>query len=116
MVDFVGSVLAENNFPKVTDVVKNGKMVKFKFYRKKELWYETECGFLFPVPIDDTGDGQFNRDIKAITLMRWIRKAIKEIEKENTTGELRNVKDTDEVREIAKVSATNLTECYLTGR
>ena len=32
-----------------------GKKARFKFYRDGELWYETDDGFEFPVPIADTG-------------------------------------------------------------
>jgi len=60
----------------IKDMVKDGKQVEFKFYRKGELFYETECGFLFPVPISDTGDGQFNRTDKAMMFMRYIRKEL----------------------------------------
>ena len=50
--------------------------VKFLYYRKGELYYQCENGFIFPVPIDDTGDASFNSDDKAILFMRWIRKAL----------------------------------------
>lgn len=43
----------------IKDMVSGGKKVRFLAYRQKELWYTTECGFDFPVPIDDTGDGVF---------------------------------------------------------
>lgn len=64
----------------IKDMVKGGKQVEFQFYRKGELFYKTECGFLFPVPISDTGDGQFNRTDKAMMFMRYIRKYIQELE------------------------------------
>lgn len=50
------------------------KTVTFIEYRKGNLWYSTECGFLFPVPIEDTGDGTFKANDKAIMFMRYIRK------------------------------------------
>jgi hypothetical protein len=49
----------------------------FICYRDGDLWYRvTGEGFTFefPVPISDTGNGIFPAQIKAITLMRWIRK------------------------------------------
>lgn len=52
----------------------SGKQVKFLRYQRKELWYVTECGFEFPVPIDDTGDASFSASDKAILFMRWIKK------------------------------------------
>lgn len=43
-------------------------------YRGGQLWYEVEGkDFVFPVPIDDTGSGTFERDMDAVQLMRWIR-------------------------------------------
>ena len=59
-----------------------GKKVYFKYYRKGELWYETEDGFMFPVPISDTGDGQFNSEDKATLFMRYIRKYKESMEAE----------------------------------
>lgn len=55
------------------ELVKN-KKVRFKLYRDGELWYETEDGFEFPVPISDTGTGIFKAEDGAIQYMRWIRK------------------------------------------
>lgn len=61
----------------LTEMVKD-KKVKFKYYRDGELWYETEDGFEFPVPIGDTGTGVFKAEDKAILFMRWIRKRMEE--------------------------------------
>ena len=52
------------------------KVVEFVFFQHNQLWYRTECNFMFPVPIDDTGDGAFQRTDKAIYFMRYIRKHI----------------------------------------
>jgi hypothetical protein len=57
------------------DLIK-GKKVHFTFYRDGELWYETEDGFNFPVPIADTGTGIFKAEDGAIQYMRWIRKQL----------------------------------------
>lgn len=62
------------------DMVKGNKKVKFSFYREKELWYKTECGFEFPVPIDDVGGAIFMAEDKALLFMRYIRKHLKTIE------------------------------------
>ena len=67
----------------IKDMIK-GKKVQFLFYKEGELWYTTECGFKFPVPIDDVGTAAMNVEDKAILFMRWIRKEIvivEEIEK-----------------------------------
>lgn len=64
----------------IKEMVKDGKKVNFVRYRQKELWYVTETGFEFPVPIDDTGDGIFLAQDKAMLFMRYIRKHIANIE------------------------------------
>jgi hypothetical protein len=59
---------------KTADIIKASKVVRFKYYRDGELWYETDQGFLFPVPISDIGTATFNATEKTILLMRYIRK------------------------------------------
>jgi hypothetical protein len=56
------------------------KKVHFRFYRDGELWYSTESGFEFPVPIADTGTGIFLHEDRAIVFMRWIRRHLELIE------------------------------------
>jgi hypothetical protein len=63
----------------VKDMVKDGKRVRFVRYRHGELIYVTECGFEFPVPIHDTGDGVFLAEDKAMLFMRWINRQITEL-------------------------------------
>ena len=58
----------------IKDMVANGRKVRFTHYKSGELWYVTECGFEFPVPIADTGDGVFLAEDKALLFMRYIRK------------------------------------------
>lgn len=64
----------------IKDIVSNGKKVKFIRYQNNELWYITECGFEFPVPISDTGEANFQSEDKAILFMRWIKKHLTHIE------------------------------------
>lgn len=64
----------------IKNMIVGGKMVTFAYYKQKELWYTTECGFEFPVPINDTGDATFLNTDKAILFMRWIRQHIASIE------------------------------------
>lgn len=64
---------------RVIDMVK-GKRVTFTHYRKGDLWYETECGFSFPVPITDCGDASFLVNDKAPMFMRYIRAEKERIE------------------------------------
>ena len=65
----------------LTEMVKQ-KSVKFEFYRRGELWYSTDDNFMFPVPIEDTGDGKFLASDKAILFMRYITKQLKAVENE----------------------------------
>ncbi len=64
----------------IKEMVSSGKQVHFVHYQGKELWYKTECGFEFPVPIDDTGEAAFASQDKAILFMRWIRKHLAHID------------------------------------
>ena len=48
---------------------------EFQYYKDNQLWYKTNFGsFLFPVPIEDIGNAQFNRMEKSLLMMRYIRK------------------------------------------
>ncbi|MEJ2133344.1 MAG: hypothetical protein P8Y95_17360 [Gammaproteobacteria bacterium] len=58
-----------------------GKMARFVYYRDKALHYETDDGFLFPVPVEDAGSATFNAEEKAILMMRYIRKHLENVEK-----------------------------------
>lgn len=58
---------------KITDIVRN-QNAHFVFYRDQALFYETDNGFQFPVPVSDAGSATFNHEEKAILLMRYIRK------------------------------------------
>lgn len=58
------------------EMVNNKQKVRFRYYRDGELWYATECGFEFPVPVSDTGTGLFPAEEKAILFMRWLRRQI----------------------------------------
>jgi len=57
-------------------LVSDNKLVHFKFFRKGELWYTTEDGFEFAVPVSDTGDGTFLASDRAMIFMRYIRKQL----------------------------------------
>lgn len=57
-------------------MVSDGKKVRFQYYKQNQLWYVTETGFEFPVPIEDAGDASFLAEDKAMLFMRYIRKHI----------------------------------------
>lgn len=70
------------NIPKIKDEVIDNKKVNFAFYRSGNLYYTTDSGFLFPVPISDIGEATFLAQDKAILFMRYIRKQIEAIQSE----------------------------------
>lgn len=64
----------------VKEMVKGGKKVTFSYFYGGDLWYKTECGFEFPVPVEDTSGAVFRAEDKAILFMRWIRKHVAFVE------------------------------------
>ncbi len=60
----------------IGEMVKEDKRVTFIHYKDSELWYCTECGFEFPVPISDTGSATFFAQDRAMLFMRYIGKQI----------------------------------------
>jgi hypothetical protein len=52
------------------------KQVHFQFYRHGDLYYKTDDGFEFTVPVSDAGDGIFLNEDKAMLFMRYIRKQL----------------------------------------
>lgn len=62
----------------IKDCIKG--QVTFQFYRKGELFYKCDNGFVFRVPASDTGDAVFNSVDKAMLFMRWIRKELESVE------------------------------------
>jgi hypothetical protein len=58
------------------EMIVNNQKVRFSFYRDGNLWYETECGFRFPVPIAEAGTATFAAEDRAILFMRYIRKQL----------------------------------------
>lgn len=61
-----------------------GQLVKdnvctFSFYRAGFMYYTVPFenkNYRFSIPMDDVGNGTFDKEMKAITLMRWIKKAL----------------------------------------
>ena len=62
------------------EMVVNNQKVRFSFYRDGQLWYETECGFRFPVPIEEAGTATFLAEDRAILFMRYLRKYMAALE------------------------------------
>ena len=70
----------QERYMNIKDIVKN-QNAHFVFYRDKSLFYETDYGFQFPVPISDTGSATLQNEEKAILLMRYIRKHMESTDK-----------------------------------
>lgn len=64
------------NQPSLKDLVVRDKNVTFQYFRRGQLWYQTECGFLFAVPVEDVGDATFNATEPSTMMMRYIRKQL----------------------------------------
>ena len=62
------------------EMIINNQKVRFCFYRDGNLWYETECGFRFPVPIAEAGTATFEAEDRAMLFMRYIRKQLATVE------------------------------------
>lgn len=63
------------------EMVSNNQKVHFTHYIDGDLWYITDCGFSFRVPISDIGNATFLAEDRAILFMRYIRKHIDLINK-----------------------------------
>ena len=62
----------------IKQIVKDNKAT-FSFYRQNVAYYNVTVDgvvYVFPVPVDDLGGATLNAEEKAITLMRYIRKAL----------------------------------------
>ncbi len=57
----------------IKDIVK-GQNAHFVFFQDDTLFYETDAGFLFPIPVSDIGSTRLSETEKAIRLMRWVRR------------------------------------------
>ena len=52
----------------------------FKFYRSGIVYYLTDTGLEFPVPIDDLDGASVTASEKSLYFMRWIKKHLKTLE------------------------------------
>ena len=58
----------------IKNAVIDNKQVSFAYYFDGDLWYMTEDGEMFPVPVSDIGTATFLNKDKAILFMRYMRK------------------------------------------
>lgn len=68
------------------EMVNDGKKAKFVRYYCHQMWYQTECGFMFPVPLSDNGAAVLEAEEKALLLMRYIKAHIKLTEQAQAAG------------------------------
>jgi len=64
---------------KITDIVRHDNPAHFSFYRAGHVYYEVEVSgqtYVFPIALEDVGNASLFATMKAITLMRWIRKSL----------------------------------------
>jgi len=74
----------EQKMKTLKEMVAGDKLVSFHHYRKGNLYYTTDDGFVFPVPLEDAGDASFNASERAMLMMRYIRKALDDTKEEST--------------------------------
>lgn len=74
------------NVPKLTDLIGPGKKARFSRFTNSgregtepTLWYSTDDGFEFPVPVVDTIGAEFRNEESAGMLMKWIRRHLKKV-------------------------------------
>jgi hypothetical protein len=66
---------------KITDIVRHDNPAHFSLYRAGHVYYKVEVTgqtYVFPIALEDVGNASLFATMKAITLMRWIRKALAE--------------------------------------
>jgi len=64
--------------PSIKQIVKDN-MTRFSFYRTGNMFYTVDVEgqkYQFPVSLEDIGGATLTAEFKAITLMRYIRKAL----------------------------------------
>jgi len=71
----------------IKEMVKDGKKVRFTRYRQGHLYYQTEDGFEFSVPLSAADDATFSAEDRAILFMRYIRKAMDLVKDQDSSFE-----------------------------
>jgi hypothetical protein len=66
----------------IAEMVRDDRKVSFLRYSDRELWYRTECGFEFPVPLSETGAAVFKASDHAILFLRHIRRHMDRIDEQ----------------------------------
>jgi len=64
----------------LTKLVKNKRLATIAYYRSGVIYYEVNYesnDYLFPVRLEENGNATLNKTERAITLLKYIRYAIK---------------------------------------
>lgn len=69
-------------------MIKDNRHVSFVRYKEGDLWYVTEDGFEFPVPVADVGNATMLAKDKALLFMRYLRKHLAMLEQARTQASL----------------------------
>ena len=64
---------------KVTDLIR-GKTAVFVEFHSGNLFYEIDGEFRFPVPVEELHGASISAEEKASVFMKWIKRAVKQIE------------------------------------
>lgn len=92
----------------IKDIVSNNKQVTFTHYFDGDLWYRTECGFSFPVPVSDAGTATFLAEDRAMLFMRYIRKHIQTLANNRAAEVPFDDRHYDEMFELALTDDENV--------
>ena len=97
----------------IKDIVKD-QMAHFVFYRDKALFYETDKGFQFPVPIDDAGSATLKNQEKILSWMYQITRnvMVDYYRKQRSTEDIDNVVVAEEM-DIGEDVKKELAQCLL---
>ena len=63
--------------------VSENRQVSFMYFCENTLWYQTEFGETFGVPVEDVGNATFLNKDKALLFMRYMRVRNEELKKLN---------------------------------
>ena len=64
--------------PTLKELVTGNQMAEFQSCHGGYLWYRVQ-DVDFPVPLEETKGGCFNRTMRSVEMMRWIRKHLQHL-------------------------------------
>lgn len=69
---------------KLIDMVKDKQKVRFLYFRLGEMWYSTENGFAFPVPVAEVDNATLSPEEPAMLFMKFIKRQLEKTETAET--------------------------------